>query len=122
MTVKLALLKSGEDIIADIHEMVVGEEDSARVVGYFLQNPCVVKLYGDRIESDGKEKKPSKIQLTPWMPLSFDERIPISSDWLVTMVEPISQLKTMYENGVKKNEKRNSKNTSNTESNYNISN
>jgi hypothetical protein len=33
MTVKLLLLKSGEDIIADVKEMVVGEEENARVVG-----------------------------------------------------------------------------------------
>ena len=40
MTVKLALLKSGEDVISNIHEMVVGEENSSddpkRVVGYFF--------------------------------------------------------------------------------------
>lgn len=101
MTVKLALLKSGEDIIADIQEMVVKDQ----VVGYFLENPCVVKLYGEKIEDDGETKKPFKIQLTPWMPLSGDEKIPIAADWLVTMVEPIPQLKQMYENGVKKNGK-----------------
>ena len=118
MTVKLALLKSGEDIIADIQEMVVKEQ----VVGYFLQNPCVVKLYGEQIESDGKERKPFKIQLTPWMPLSFDERIPISADWLVTMVEPISQLKTMYENGVKNHEQRLSENPGDSKSDFDKSN
>ena len=35
MTVKLALLKSGEDVIADIQEMVVGE----KVVGYIFNKP-----------------------------------------------------------------------------------
>ena len=44
MTVKLILLKSGEDIIADVTEMVVGEEEERRVVGYFLEKPCIVKL------------------------------------------------------------------------------
>ena len=33
MTIKLLLLKSGEDIIADVSEMVVGEEQDRRVVG-----------------------------------------------------------------------------------------
>jgi hypothetical protein len=37
MTVKLSLLKSGEDIIADIQEMVVGEDENQRVVGYFFE-------------------------------------------------------------------------------------
>ena len=40
MTVKLSLLKSGEDVIADIEEMILDE----RVVGYFFCDPCVVKL------------------------------------------------------------------------------
>ena len=40
MTVKLALLKSGEDVIADIAEMVVDE----KVVGYVFDQPGAVKL------------------------------------------------------------------------------
>jgi len=36
MTIKLALLKSGEDVITDMTEMCVGDEENKRVVGYFL--------------------------------------------------------------------------------------
>ena len=35
MTVKLLLLKSGEDVIADVTEMGSGDKDDRRVVGYF---------------------------------------------------------------------------------------
>ena len=45
MTIKLLLLKSGEDIIADTTEMTVGEDEDRRVVGYFLNKPCVCLLY-----------------------------------------------------------------------------
>jgi molecular chaperone IbpA len=38
MTVKLLLLKSGEDLIADVQEMVFGEDEEKRVVGYYLTN------------------------------------------------------------------------------------
>ena len=41
MTVKILLLKSGEDVIADLKEMVSPDE---KVIGYFLTKPCVVKL------------------------------------------------------------------------------
>ena len=44
MTIKLLLLKSGEDIISDIKEMVIGEDEDRRVVGYFLNKPCLVKM------------------------------------------------------------------------------
>ena len=42
MTIKLALLKSGEDVISDMEEMVANDQ----VVGYFLKYPCVAKLIG----------------------------------------------------------------------------
>ena len=44
MTVKLILLKSGEDIIADVTEMRVGEDKDAKIIGYFFDKACIVKL------------------------------------------------------------------------------
>ena len=44
MTIKLMLFKSGEDIIADVSEMSLGEGDDRRVIGYRLEKPCVVKM------------------------------------------------------------------------------
>ena len=44
MTVKLILLKSGEDIIADVTEMIVGENEDKKVIGYFFDKACIVKL------------------------------------------------------------------------------
>ena len=55
MTVKLAILKSGEDIVADIKEMVVGEGDDARVVGYVLTKPCGVSLNSKALKVDDEE-------------------------------------------------------------------
>ena len=94
MTVKLSLLKSGEDVIADIEEMILDE----KVVGYFFTDPCVAKL----LAKDGghKGKTPCQIQLTPWMPLTNDKKIPVAADWVITIVEPMPQLKKMYEDGV----------------------
>ena len=111
MTVKLVLLKCGEDIIADIQEMIVENN----VVGYFFENPCSVKILAQEISTD-ENKKPAQLQLTPWMPLSNDPQIPVPSDWLVTMVEPIPQLKEMYENGVLKNGKGNQSDSSDEQS------
>ena len=96
MTVKLALLKSGEDVIADIQEMLLDE----KVVGYFFEDPCVVKV----LAKDGGDvgKTPCQLQLTPWMPLTNDKKIPMAADWVITIVEPMPQLKKMYEEGVLK--------------------
>jgi len=98
MTVKLMLLKSGEDLIADVAEMIVGEEDEKRVVGYFLTKPCIVKMHSPNLVEDSEKDKKTgfEVSLYPWIPLSADEKIPIPADWLVTLVEPTIKLKEMY--------------------------
>jgi len=104
MSIKLLLLKSGEDVIADIKEMCVGDQEKPTVIGYFLRYPCRVKLVGQETEHEGNKQHPFKMQLTPWMPLSKDDMIPVIADWVVTATEPIDELKEAYEKGVKKNE------------------
>ena len=100
MTIKLILLKSGEDIIADVSEMAVGEEENRRVVGYFLNRPCVIKMRDPNIlptdDEDSTQKAGFSVSLFPWMPLAKDETIPITSDWVITIVEPMIKLKEMY--------------------------
>ena len=94
MTVKLVLLKSGEDLIADVTEMYVGDGEEARVLGYYLDKACTVKIVNSQNVEDGQ--KAFNVSLFPWMPLSADEKIPIPSDWVVTIVEPKEKLLTMY--------------------------
>ena len=99
MTIKLLLLKSGEDVIADITEMGTGDEKDRRVVGYFLNKPCIIKMRDPNVlaeEPNGPTKAGFAVSLYPWMPLSKEETIPIAADWLITMVEPIDKLKQMY--------------------------
>tara|TARA_B100001250_G_scaffold339807_1_gene307281 strand:- start:468 stop:833 length:366 start_codon:yes stop_codon:yes gene_type:complete len=95
MTIKLLLLKSGEDIIANVSEMAVGEKDSQRVVGYFVEKPVVVKLKDSHLV-DEETKTALQVSLYPWMPLTKTDKIPLSLDWVVTMVDPIDKLKQMY--------------------------
>lgn len=100
MTIKLILLKSGEDLIADVQEMLFGEESDARVVGYYLNKPCIIKMISPNPieETDNKNLKKMgyQVSLYPWIPLTSDETIPVPSDWVVTIVEPTSKLKEMY--------------------------
>ena len=100
MAIKLLLLKSGEDMIADVKEMAFGEEDQRRVVGYYLNKPCVIKMRDPNLlndESEGRGRKAGyEVSLFPWIPLSAEETIPVPSDWVVTIVEPTVKLKEMY--------------------------
>ena len=105
MTIKLILLKSGEDIIADVTEMVVGEEEERTIVGYFLDKPCVIRMRDPNlIEEQGPKKQSGfQVSLFPWIPLSKETRIPVPADWLITMVEPAYKLKEIYVKDIVKN-------------------
>ena len=124
MTIKLMLLKSGEDLIADVHEMVVGEDEKQRVVGYYLNKPCLVRMRNpNMVESESTEKTKKtgfEVSLYPWIPLSADEKIPVPADWLVTMVEPTARLKEMYIEDVMNYGKDNQDNSTDEQSNSNI--
>ena len=96
MTVKLAILKSGEDIVADIKEMLVGEKDDAKVVGYYLNRPCGVSLNSKALKVDDEDKDTYQLKLFPWCPLTKNEKIPITADWVVTIVDPIDKITQMY--------------------------
>ena len=120
MTIKLLLLKSGEDMIADISEMAYGEDDERRVVGYYLNKPCVIKMRDPNALDDMSEGRGRKagfeVSLFPWIPLSADENIPIPADWLVTMVEPTAKLTEMYVEDIVKYGKNNQSNSSDEQS------
>jgi hypothetical protein len=105
MAVKLVILKSGEDVIADITEMVLKDDtkENKRVVGYFLTRPCGVTLNNRNLDIVDDNKDAYQIKLFPWCPLTKDNRIPFPTDWVVTVVEPIDKLKEMYETEVLQN-------------------
>ena len=97
MTVKILLLKSGEDVVADVKEMVSPDD---KVIGYFLTKPCVIKLIPKTIETEEGETKETSISMYPWMPLAKEKDIPLPTDWVVTMVTPIEKVETMYKEDV----------------------
>ena len=115
MTVKLVLLKSGEDIVADVSEMVVGDENDKdnppRVIGYYLSRPCVVRMQDARnlpeLTKGNEQKQGYSVSLFPWMPLSKEDKIPIPADWMITMVEPVTKLAQMYDEDIVKHGKDN---------------
>tara|TARA_B100000427_G_C15351721_1_gene525782 strand:+ start:312 stop:665 length:354 start_codon:yes stop_codon:yes gene_type:complete len=96
MSIKLALLKSGESLIADTKELISNE----KICGYLFSNPHVVEhrekivLNENENDLDGGDLE---VSLTPWIIFSKDDKIPVSPDWLVTIVEPVKELKDLYE-------------------------
>ena len=91
MTIKVLVLISGEDVIADVQEMM---SSSDQVIGYFLTKPCVVK-----IQAKGDSQDVS-VRMHPWMPFAREKMIPLSTDWVVTIVTPVESIQEMYQKQV----------------------
>ena len=81
------------------------------LLGTFFHDPLIVKMYSPEepvvlseengVESDHVTTKEisSKVGITfyPWVPLSAENKIPCSADWVITMVEPMQNLKKLYQ-------------------------
>ena len=100
MSVKLVMLKSGEDIITDVKEL----KSEEGIVGYYFHNPLIVKTYHPEqptvLNEDGSSREYESrisVQFYPWIPLSKESRIPCSADWVVTIVEPVQNIKKLYQ-------------------------
>ena len=105
MTIKVLVLKSGEDVIADIKEMLTSDK---QVMGYILNTPCVVKLItnapltADEANPKSETKSEMSVRMHPWMPLAKEREIPLSTDWVVTMFTPVEKVLKMYKEDVLK--------------------
>lgn len=100
MTIKLAILKSGEDVIADIKELISEDE---KVVSYVFTDPFSVKLIEPEILTDDDGKKINRqysLSVYPWIPLTEQKDIAVNPDWIVSIVEPAATLKKSYEEKV----------------------
>ena len=97
MSIKIALLKSGESVIADIKELV--QEDQLR--GYLFKKPFTVSLsptYGFLAEESSEEDNGEmNVSFSPWILFTTDEEIPVRYDWLVTVVSPAKEIQELYE-------------------------
>ena len=100
MSVKLVMLKSGEDIIADVKEL----KSEEGIVGYYFHDPLIVKMYHPEeptvLNEEGSSREYESrisVQFYPWIPLSEESRIPCSADWVVTIVEPVKNIKKLYQ-------------------------
>ena len=108
MTIKIALLKSGEQVIADIKEMISGSDDAEslddRVIGYIFEFPYVAHLRNPELIIDKDKDAPIQLEISlfNWLPMSKDHLIPVPQSWVVTIYEPTKKVKDMYVNVLEK--------------------
>ena len=114
MSIKLILLKSGDQLISDAKELVMGEDESKqKIVGYLLNNPFKIVSQRPLLLTEEASNNDTSVEITlsPWILLSSDKSIPIKPDWVVTVVEPLESVKKMYEDRLNELAKQESKGT-----------
>lgn len=100
MSVKLAVLKSGEDIVADIKE--ARDKETHEAIWYVFKNPVRVELVPTKVKEllneDNKTEEENQRELffSPWIPLSAENEVIVPMDWVVTVVEPHEQVLKSY--------------------------
>ena len=95
MAVKLAVLKSGEQVIAEAKELVSEE----KVRGYLFTRPHKVVTSQPLLLTEEETQNDSSLEVTlsPWIILSEDKEIVVPTDWVVTLVEPLESVVKMYQ-------------------------
>ena len=97
MSIKLAILKSGEQVIADAKELVSEE----KIRGYLFTKPHkVVSTQPLLLTEEQKDDNSLEVTLSPWIILSADKEVVVPTDWVVTVVEPLESVVQMYQEKV----------------------
>ena len=98
MSIKITVLKSGEQIISDMKELTAEGQENAQA--YLLNNPHTYTINEKRFITE-EEKKDGDfgidVSLFPWLILSKDSQMIIPVDSVLTVVEPVNALTKLYQ-------------------------
>jgi hypothetical protein len=96
MSIKLVLLKTGEKLITDAKELISDE----KLCGYLFENPLKVSMVEPITLSSQDEVDINDdgitVSISPWIELTTDTKIPVYSDSVIAIVEPLESLKNLY--------------------------
>ena len=95
MSIKLTLLKSGEEVIADIKE--IRQEETDVLVSYLFKDPYCVKIKTTQILVEDESRPKHELAYYKWMSLSKDDDVIVNKDWVVCITDPLDSVKKNYE-------------------------
>ena len=94
MSIKIALLKSGEQVVSDIKELMSEEKPG----GYLFKDPETLTINKSFLVSDSDTSV--EISLSQWILMSSDRELVVPRDWVVTLAEPIDSVLKMYKDKI----------------------
>ncbi len=97
MSIKLTLLKSGEQLVSEMKELVAEGQEQAHA--YLLENPHTVDINEKEFLTEDEKKDGDfgiNVSLVPWIILSKDKKMVIPVDTVLTIVEPLDAVTKLY--------------------------
>ena len=94
MSIQLALLKSGEDVIADIKEF---RDSDDNLVSYLFKSPFTIKIKTSQLLVEDESTPKHEVIYYKWISLSKDTDIVVNPDWVVCITDPLDSIKQSYE-------------------------
>ena len=97
MSIKLTLLKTGEQLISEMKELV--PEGQEQVQAYLLENPHTVEINEKHFVTEEEKKDGDfgiNVTLLPWIILSQDNQMIVPFDSVLTIVEPLNSVTQLY--------------------------
>ena len=95
MSVQIALLKSGEEVIADIKEF---RDSDDNLVSYLFSEPYCIKIKTQEILIEAENAPPRhELIFFKWMGLSKDKDLIVNKDWVVCIADPLDSIVESYE-------------------------
>ena len=98
MSIKLTLLKTGEQLISEMKELTAEGKEEPQA--YLLENPHTVNIIEKQFVTEEEIKTGAdygiNVSLLPWIILSEDKDMIIPIDSVLTVVEPLESVTQLY--------------------------
>ncbi len=95
MSIKIAILNDGTQLLADVKEVTDGDTRQYLFIKPFeiiYTSELVLQEDGDKSKSEVK-----KVGLKTWLEISSDDQYILNPTTVTTVCDPVSDLKGMYE-------------------------
>ena len=94
MSIQLVLLKSGEEVIADVKEL---RNTNDELISYVFKDPYCIKIKKSQVLAEGENQTKHHLAYYKWMSLTKDNDIIVNKDWVVCITDPLDSVKQSYE-------------------------
>jgi len=99
MSIKILLLRSNEEIITEVQELLNPETKES--VGYKLHKPFRLEIVSDEGEIVFNREKGYQLSWFPWAPLSKDKDFFLPAGHVITAYDPLDSITDQYVQAIK---------------------